>query len=40
LVRVWLDAEQRKQLDAILEGLADQRYVVINRAPKPSGEKP
>ncbi len=29
LVRVWLDAEQRKQVDAVLEGLADQRYVVI-----------
>jgi hypothetical protein len=31
LVRIWLDAEKRKQVDAILEGLADQRYVVIDR---------
>jgi hypothetical protein len=40
LVRVWLDADRRKQVDAILEGLADQRYVVIDQDPKPSGEKP
>jgi hypothetical protein len=40
LVRVWLDAAQRKQVDAVLEGLADQRYVVIDQGPKPSGEKP
>jgi len=37
LVRVWLAADQRKQVDAILEGLADQRYVVIgDRSEKSS----
>jgi hypothetical protein len=36
LVRVWLAADQRKQVDAILEGLADQHYVVIGDRPEKS----